>query len=100
VQSYFPEPADTVTLVTLQPERPRSSTLVQIALEIRRPGNRPGWGTASVDFGDGSPHQRVPVEETAHLTHTYSTAGDYALQIEFELWGLPPRSVMRSIRVN
>jgi len=100
VQSYFPEPADTVTLVTLQPERPRSSTLVQIALEIRRPGNRPGWGTASVDFGDGSPHQRVPVEETAHLTHTYSTAGDYALQIGFELWGLPPRSVMRSIRVN
>jgi hypothetical protein len=100
VRSYFPEPPETETLVTIRPAQPRAALPVDIGLDIRRPGNRPGWGTASVDFGDGSARERVAIEEGAQLRHTYSTAGDYVLRVDVDLWGLPTRSLTQTVRVN
>jgi hypothetical protein len=99
VTTYFPETEGTTATIIVRPEAPTSSRPVEFALQIRRPDSRPGWGTAVMNFGDGSPPARTPVEDTAYLRHAYA-AGSYTLTVEFNLWGLPQQSVSRVLRVD
>jgi hypothetical protein len=73
---------------------------IDLAVDVRRPGNRPGWGTASIAFGDGSPPVRLAIEGSAHARHTYAQAGDYEIAVDVQLWGLPPRSNAQRIHVS
>jgi hypothetical protein len=42
----------------------------------------------------------VPIEGAASIRHTYAQAGDYALTVDLQLWGLPPRSDAQRIHVR
>ena len=97
--SYFPNPEGTAATLTLQPEAPTVQQPVEFSIDARRPGNRPAWGTATVDFGDGSPVERVPIEGTTRRAHAYSSAGDYRVSVDVALWGLPRRQITRVVRV-
>jgi hypothetical protein len=100
LKTYFPNPDGTSTTLTVRPERPSARDAVDIAIEIRRPGNRPGWGTARVDFGDGSPAMSLSVEDTARIQHVYGQPGEYQVQATIELWGLPSRTISETLRVD
>ncbi len=100
VTRYFPNEDGTVAAVRVQPATPAAKAPTEVVLEVRRPGNRPGWGTALVDFGDGSPRVRQPVEDTARIEHVFAQAGDFHVSVEFDLWGLGPRTVVHRLRVS
>jgi hypothetical protein len=100
VKTYFPNPEGTTTSLSVEPKDPTAGAPIQLAVDVRRPGNRPGWGTAFVAFGDSSPPVRLPIEGSAHARHTYAESGDYEITIDVQLWGLPPRVESQRIRVN
>jgi len=97
---YFPNEEGTVASVSVRPEMPVAKAPSDIVLDVKRPGNRPGWGTAVVDFGDGSPRVRQPVEDTTRITHVFAEAGDYHISVEFDLWGLGARTVAQRVHVT
>jgi hypothetical protein len=100
ISTYFPNPEGTTATIDVQPEKPVADSSIDVVVDVRRPGNRPGWGTALVDFGDGSPDMRLPIEGSARTTHTYERPGDYELRVEFQLWGLESRSVVQTLHVT
>jgi len=100
VKSYFPNPEGTATSLSVEPKDPTAGAPIELAVDVRRPGNRTGWGTARVDFGDGSPPVTVAIEGAARIRHTYAHAGDYTLTVDLQLWGLPPRSDAQRIHVS
>lgn len=100
VKNYFPNPEGTTTSVTVAPDKPVADVPIDLAIDVRRPGNRPGWGTAVVAFGDDSPPVWLTIEGSAQARHTYVRPGDYALAVEFQLWGLAARSEVQRIHVN
>jgi len=100
LQTYFPNPEGTITSVNVEPKDPTARAPVHLAVDVRRPGNRPGWGTARLDFGDGSPPERVAIEGSAQARHVYAQAGDYEITVDVELWGLPPRVETHTLRVR
>jgi len=100
VKTYFPNPDGTTTSFSVEPKDPTAGAPIELAVDVRRPGNRPGWGTAFVAFGDGSPQVRLPIEGSAHARHTYAQAGDYTLKVDFQIWGLPSRSDAQRIHVS
>ena len=40
------------------------------------------------------------IEDPVRVRHTYDTPGTYDVKAEFELWGLPARSLASAIRVD
>jgi hypothetical protein len=100
VKTYFPNPDGTTSTLAVTPNNPIAGGPIEVAIEVRRPGNRPGWGTASVAFGDGSPPVHLAIEGSAHARHIYARAGDYEISVDLQLWGLPPRSEVQRIRVR
>ena len=100
VKTYFPNPEGTTFTLAVTPNDPVAGAPIELAVEVRRPGNRPGWGTASVAFGDGSSPVQVAIEGSAYARHTYALPGDYEISVELQLWGLPPRSEVQRIRVR
>jgi hypothetical protein len=100
LRTYFPNPEGTTSTLAVAPNNPVAGAPIELAVEVRRPGNRPGWGTASVAFGDGSSPVQVAIEGSASVRHTYAQAGDYEISVELQLWGLPPRSDVQRIRVS
>jgi hypothetical protein len=100
VKTYFPNPEGTTTALAVSRENPVVGVPIDFTVDVRRPGNRPGWGMAIVGFGDGSPPVRLAIEGSAHARHAYSQAGDYEVTVEFQLWGLPARSDARRIHVS
>jgi len=100
LKTYFPNPEGTTTSCSVEPKDPTAGAPIALAVDVRRPGNRPGWGTARVDFGDGSPPGTLAIEGAARIRHTYAQAGDYALTVDFQLWGLPLRSDAQRIHVS
>lgn len=100
VKTYFPNPEGTSVTLGVHPENPGVRDPVELSIDIRRPGNRPGWGTAAVDFGDGSLPVRVPIEGSARQLHAYTRPGEYHLRVEIELWGLPSRALVERFRVG
>jgi len=100
VQTYFPNPEGTTASFSVEPKEPPAGAPIAFAVDVRRPGNRPGWGTALVAFGDGSLPVRLAIEGSGHAWHTYAESGDYEIAVEFQLWGLPPRLEGQRIHVT
>jgi hypothetical protein len=100
LRTYFPNPQGTSATLTVTPTNAGAGVPIDLAVDVRRPGNRPGWGTAFVAFGDGSPPVRLAIEGSAHARHTYAQAGDYEITVDVQLWGLPPRSNAQRIHVS
>jgi len=100
LKAYFPNPEGTTTTLTMKSEHPRPRSAVEIAIEVRRPGNRPGWGTARVDFGDHTPPMSLSIEDTARIQHVYAQPGEYQVKATVELWGLPGREISETVRVD
>jgi hypothetical protein len=99
IPAYFPNPDGTATNVTAAPEQLPVRGEVHVDIDVRRPGNRAGWGTASITFGDGS-QTNVPVEGWAQARHAYLQPGNYRLRVELSLWGLGDRTFEWSIDVG
>ena len=97
--AYFPNPEDATATLKIQPTAPRPQVPVEFEIDARRPGNRPAWGSAAVDFGDGSSSERVAIEGTGRRTHTYANPGEYVVKVDLALWGLPAREIVQSVRV-
>jgi hypothetical protein len=100
LESYFPNPEGTTTALTVRPQATHGQAPVEIVVEARRPGDRPGWGTAEVDFGDGSPPVRLAIEGAAAARHAYARPGAYVLKADVKLWGMPARSLIERVLVH
>src|SRR5262249_39736412 len=100
VAAVFPNPGETTTALSLQPQSARAGTPLTLRIDARRPGNRPGSGIARPDFGDGSAVVDTPVEGSAGLAHTYARPGDYTIRVTVGLWGLPTRVLEQRVRAE
>jgi hypothetical protein len=100
LKTYFPNPDGTTATFTVRPESPVAGTAIEVVVDVSRPGNRPGWGTARVDCGDGSPPIFLAIEGGARTRHTYGQPGDYQVRVDFQLWGLDPRTNVQRVHVS
>jgi hypothetical protein len=100
VVGAFPNPAETTTGLSLLPAHVRAGTPVQLAVDARRPGNRPGWGVAHVDFGDGSAAVSMAIEGSGHVDHTFAGRGEYTIRATVDLWGLPSRVLEQRVAIE
>jgi hypothetical protein len=100
LRTYFTNPEETTATLVVDPPRPRPNAPVDFTVEARRPGNRPAWGAARIDCGDGSPAVDMPIEGSGHARHTYARAGQYTVRIQVSLWGLASRSLEETLRIG
>jgi hypothetical protein len=99
VKAYFQNPDGTDAAVVATPDQAHPGEAVAVSIDIRRPGNRAGWGSASVDFGDRSPRVSLAIEGSARTRHVYAAAGDYQIHVTLDLWGLPARMLIAQVHV-
>lgn len=83
--SLFPNAEGTRLDLRIDPTEGAMRAPVGFRIGLSDPQGAPEWGTARVDFGDGSPVVRIPVVGEARTTHQYAAAGEYRLVVDVML---------------
>jgi len=93
LRTLFLNPEGTDAALLLTPPRPVANRPAELSVAVTRPGRRPGWGTAVIDFGDGTTQYRAAVEGTGTASHVFERAGEYTIRVHLDAWGLPERTL-------
>jgi hypothetical protein len=81
----FPNPPDVT--VTLAASAARAASRTDLRLTVQGKGGGVAWGTAAVDYGDGSKKQIVSIVGERVLTHRYEQPGVFPTRVEFNARG-------------
>jgi hypothetical protein len=86
LERVFPNPAAEVS-VRVEPGAAAPHEPVAVIVEAAAPDGASAWGTADIDFGDGTASQRLPLVGSVTTKRAYSKPGDYLVWVQVMLAG-------------